>query len=139
MSEEFSPGVKIILERMRDFPEEFILRNEKRYHIHPEGGRPTWYELARHVTTEHETFTPAERDAVNRAWVGVKRAEFDATVMDLLAGKPEPEPENKKLLINRAQLDIMQKMTNTEFNKQYAASLATGLGLAVQKQKGNSI
>jgi hypothetical protein len=136
MSEEFSPGVKIVLERIRDFPDDFI--GHRTLSI----GHSSWANMAQQIMREQDTFTDKERKAVRDTLRDARRKEFDGEVMDLLAGKPEPEPqlvENKKMLISRAQLDIMQKMTNVEFNKAYTASLATGLGIAVQKQEGNSI
>ena len=137
MSEEFSPGVKIILERIRDFPDDFIdVRSGALY-----TSKSSWRNLVGEIMSDDETFTKEEKNAVRTALRTTRRAQFDARVLDLLAGKPEPEDFNeafgqaiqnslltgtgmaqhpKKLIINRAQMEIAKKLAESQFDQEYA-------------------
>lgn len=125
MNEEFSPGIKIILERIRDFPDDFIdVRSGALY-----TSKSSWRNLVGEIMNDDETFTKEEQKAVRDALRSVRRLQFDARVLDLLAGKPETEDFNdvygqaiqkslltgavqspKKLVISRAQMEIAKKL-----------------------------
>lgn len=128
MSEEFSPGVKIILDRIREFPENFIdARSGNLF-----GTRPSWANLVGEIMSDDETFTKEEQSAVRTALRTVRRAQFDARVLEMLAGKPEPEDfineafgpviqnslltgtgisrSPKNLIVSRAQMEIAKKL-----------------------------
>lgn len=126
MNEEFSPGVKIILERIRDFPDDFVdVRSGMLY-----TSKSSWRNLVGEIMNNDETFTKEEKDAVRVALRTVRRAQFDARVLDLLAGKPAEDfnevygqavqnalitgtgalQSQKKLAINRAQMEIAKKL-----------------------------
>ena len=127
MSEEFSPGIKIILDRIREFPEHFMnVRSGALYDT-----RPSWANFLGEIMGDNDTFTKEEKKAVRDALRTARRAQFDARVLDLLAGKPEPEDFNelygqaiqnslltgtgmaqhpKKLFINHAQMEIVKKL-----------------------------
>lgn len=137
MSEEFSPGVKIILDRIREFPEHFVnARSGVLYDT-----RPSWTNLIGEITGDSDTFTKEEKKAVRDALRTARRAQFDARVLEMLAGKPEPEEFNelygqaiqnslltgtgvaqhpKKLVINRAQMEIAKKLAESQFDREYA-------------------
>ena len=137
MSEEFSPGVKIILERIRDFPDDFVdVRSGALY-----SSKSSWRNLVGEIMSDDETFTKEEKNAVRTALRTTRRAQFDARVLDLLAGKPETEDFNelygqaiqnavltgtgvlqspKKLIINRAQMEIAKKLAESQFDQEYA-------------------
>lgn len=91
MSEEFSPGLKILLERIREFPEDFLeVRSGMLYN-----DAPSWGDLVNEVMREGDTFTREEQKAVRDALRYARRTRFDGAVMDLLVKKPkEPEPES---------------------------------------------
>lgn len=127
MSEEFSPGIKIILDRIREFPEHFMnARSGALYDT-----RPSWANLIGEIMGDNDTFTKEEKNAVRDALRTAHRAQFDARVLEMLAGKPEPEDFNelygqaiqnslltgtgmaqhpKKLIISRAQMEIAKKL-----------------------------
>ena len=137
MSEEFSPGVKIILERIRDFPDDFVdVRSGALY-----SSKSSWRNLVGELMGDDEAFTEEERKAVRDALKIARRAQFDARVLDLSAGKPESEDFNelygqaiqnavltgtgvlqspKKLVINRAQMEIAKKLAESQFDQEYA-------------------
>ena len=127
MNEEFSPGVKIILERIREFPEHFVnARSGALYDT-----RPSWANLIGEIMGDNDTFTKEEKKAVRDALRTAHRAQFDARVLGMLAGRSEPEDFNdayghaiqnslltgtgmsqspKKLVISRAQMEIAKKL-----------------------------
>ena len=128
MSEEFSPGVKIILERIREFPEHFVdARSGLLFDT-----KPSWTTLIGEIMGDSDTFTKEEKKAVREALRTVRRAQFDARVLEMLAKKPETVqdfdevygqaiksalatgagvlPHPKKLIINRAQMEIAKKL-----------------------------
>lgn len=127
MSEEFSTGVKIVLDRIRDFPDDFISHRTLMI------GRTSWADLAQQIMREQDTFTDKERKTVRDALRNARRKDFDGMVLDKLAEKPEPQPEKperKKIMINRAQMEIAKKLAGVEFDQAYANALATGIGIA---------
>lgn len=91
MSEEFSPGVKIILDRIREFPDDFV-GSKDAWH----GERLSWSNMAAHILREKDTFTDEERRAVRNALRDARRADFDASVAELLA-----QPPKKKVVIKK--------------------------------------
>lgn len=109
-NEQFSPGIKIILERIREFPEDFV--NARSGNLYTE--RLSWENLVGEVMREGDTFTKEEQKALRDALRGARRAQFDAKVLDLLAKKPK---------------DMME-----EWNEAYGAviqsGIATGTGMS---------
>lgn len=135
MSEEFSTGVKIVLDRIKEFPDDFI--GHRTLTI----GRASWPDMAQQIMREQDTFTNEERKAVRDALRNARRKEFDSMVLDKLAEKPEPQPEKperKKIMINRAQMEIARKLSGLEFDKAYAGAITTGLGIGQNQIKGGN-
>lgn len=89
-----SHGVKIILERLRDFPADFATSGPYlsvgRYHSN------TWVDMAAHIIDRKEVFTDEERKAVRDALRIAQRLQFDAAVMDLLAKPAKSVEENEE-------------------------------------------
>lgn len=81
-----SHGVKIILERLRDFPADFVKAGP--YDTVGQYHQVSWSDLATYITAQKETFTEEERKAVLDALRVARRLQFDAAVMDLLARPP---------------------------------------------------
>ena len=127
MSEEFSPGLKILLERIREFPEDFLeVRSGMLYN-----DVLSWGDLVNEVMREGDTFTREEQKAVRDALRYARRTRFDGAVMDLLAKKPK-EPVQyqeamrldssgnlgigiqtpKKMIISRSQLEMAKRIIN---------------------------
>ena len=92
MTEEFSPGVRIVLDRIRDFPQEFSPENREDFF----NTRKTWKTVADHIMREKDTFSEEERRAVRTALRNTRRAEFDATVLELLA-----QPQKKTVIVKK--------------------------------------
>ena len=132
MNEGFSTGVKIVLDRIRDFPDDFI------GHRGLIVGRTSWQDMAQQIMREKDTFTNEERKAVRDALRSARRNEFDSMVLDKLAEKPEPQPEKperKKIMINRAQVEVARRIIGDEFNKAYSDAIASGFGAARNQMK----
>lgn len=131
MSEEFSPGLKIMLERIREFPEDFLDTHSGMLY----SGKLSWESLVNEVMRENDTFTKEEQKAVRDALRGARRARFDGAVMELLAKKPEPTDFNEvygqaiqkavltgtgilgaqppqKMVISRSQLEMARGIIN---------------------------
>lgn len=126
MSEEFSPGVKIILDRIREFPEDFV--NAQSGMLYSD--RLSWENLVGEIMRDNNTFTKEEQKAVRDALRNARRARFDGAVMELLAKKPGEDfneiygqalqnavltgtgvlQSPKKLIISRAQMEIAKKL-----------------------------
>lgn len=125
MSEEFSTGVKIILDRIRDFPDDFI---------NAFSPNSRWGKLADHIIREKDTFTDEERRAVRAALRDARRADFDGKVIGTLA---EPtQQDRKKILISKSLMTAAEKIMKDEFDKAYAGAVTTGLGVAQIKPDG---
>ena len=99
MKEEMSHGVKIILERLRDFPADFVKAGP--YNTIGQYHETSWADLATYITGQKETFTEEERKAVHDAMRVARRLQFDAVVMDLLARPPEQFTDDSELEIQR--------------------------------------
>jgi hypothetical protein len=130
MSEEFSPGLKIMLERIREFPEDFLsMHNGMLF-----SDKLSWESLVNEVMRENDTFTKEEQKAVRDALRGARRARFDGAVVELLAKKPEEligyqeamrldssgylsvgTQTPKKMIFNRSQLEIAKRFANGTF------------------------
>lgn len=129
MSEEFSPGIKIIIDRIREFPDDFTDTRSAALYT----AKSSWHNLVGEIMSD-DAFTNQEKKAVKDALRIARRAQFDARVLDLLAGGPETvedfnklygqaiqgaiatgtgvvQPPNK-LLISRAQMEIARKLGN---------------------------
>lgn len=81
MTTEMSAGVRIILERIENYPQDFapnMLQTSS-----------SWASLASMVVREKETFSEEERRAVRDALRNGRRREFDARIMDKLNEQPE--------------------------------------------------
>lgn len=142
MSEEFSPGIKIILERIREFPEDFAYVHSGMLY----SDRLSWENLVGEIMREGDTFTKEEQKAVRDALRGARRARFDGAVMDMLAKKPDEDFNEaygaaikgtittgtgilqppKKMIINRAQMEIAEKLAKAQFDREYAKTKIEG-------------
>lgn len=122
MSEEFSPGVKIILDRIREFPDDFSSGKDAWY----SEDKASWPNMAAHIMREKDTFTDEERKAVRNALRDARRAEFDASVAELLA-----QPSKKKVVITRAggivgpiyMVNQAKKLLEMQFDQEYAKAI----------------
>jgi len=110
MKEEMSHGVKIILERLRDFPADFVKAGP--YNTVGQYHETSWADLATYITAQKETFTEEERKAVHDAMRVARRLQFDAAVMDLLARPPEQFTDDTELEIQ--QRHIRTKLANDQ-------------------------
>ena len=122
MTEEFSTGVKIILERIREFPDDFI---------NAESGALfdnslSWENLVGEMMRKDDTFTKEEQKAVRDALRDARRARFDGAVMELLA-----QPPKKKIRITRSggivgpanMIDQAKKLLEMQFDQEYAKAI----------------
>jgi hypothetical protein len=120
VNEEFSTGVKIILDRIKEFPDDFI---------NAFSPNSRWGKLADHIIREKDTFTDEERRAVRTALRDARRADFDGKVIGTLA---EPaQQDRKKILISKSLMTAAEKIMNDEFTKAY--------GLATPKAEGEQV
>ena len=99
MKEEMNHGVKIILERLRDFPADFVKAGP--YNTVGQYHETSWADLATYITAQKETFTEEERKAVHDAMRVARGLQVDAVVMDLLARPPEQFTDDTELEIQR--------------------------------------
>ena len=119
MSEEFSAGVKIILERIREFPDDFI--NAESGALFSD--HLSWENLVGEIMRNNNTFTKEEQKAVRDALRDMRRARFDGAVMELLA-----QPAKKKIAITRASSLLVpssmanqaKKLLEAQFDQEYA-------------------
>ena len=81
-------GVEILLQRMKDNPEDF--------YYHPNKGMSRWHRLVDHAIAD-EVVTQEEKDALDAGMKEVRRQSFTETVMKELAGEGEPSDEEKSL------------------------------------------
>jgi len=122
MTEEFSPGVKIILDRIREFPDDFSSGKDAWY----SEDKASWPNMAAHIMREKDTFTDEERKAVRNALGDARRADIDASVAELLA-----EPPKKKVVITRANslltsanmVNQAKKLLEMQFDQEYAKAI----------------
>lgn len=80
-------GVEILLQRMKDNPEDF--------YYHPNKGMSRWHRLVDYAIAD-EVVTQEEKDALDAGMKEVRRQKFTETVMKELAGEGE-ESEAEKL------------------------------------------
>lgn len=106
--DEMSTGVKIILDRIKEFPDDFI----NAFNTHNR-----WVKLADQVLRDKDTFTDEERRAVRTALRDARRAEFDGAVIGTLA--EPPQQDRKKLVINKSLMHVARKIMDAEFDKAY--------------------
>ena len=84
MTTEMSAGVRIILERIENYPQDFapsMLQTSS-----------SWASLASMVVREKDTFSEEERKAVRDALRDGRRREFDAKILDKLNEPPKRAP-----------------------------------------------
>ena len=79
-------GVEILLQRMKDNPEDF--------YYHPNKGMSRWHRLVDHAIAD-EVVTQEEKDALDAGMKEVRRQSFTELVMKELAGEGEPSDEKK--------------------------------------------
>jgi hypothetical protein len=88
MSEEFSAGVNILLQRMETHPEEFYVQDKDRIHVSRD---PKWHyvmnsvmqvKFKESVRGEAIYLTDAEVDALYAGYSKIRRKAFDDYVMD---------------------------------------------------------
>jgi len=96
MSEEFSAGVNILLQRMETHPEEFFVQDKDRVNVSRD---PKWHYIMNSVmqvkfkeNTRGEAIylTDAEVDALYVGYTKIRRKAFDDYVMDTVLN-PEPK------------------------------------------------
>lgn len=113
-------GLKILSERVKTNPEEFLNRDEK------------WWEAMRYLEEEAFPWTDEEREVIkkvhediNEARTKAIRDKFTSVVMNTLMGEvplaPEPAPKQKKMKISSTQLNLANKLGLTA--PQYATEL----------------
>ena len=85
-------GVEILLQRMKDCPEDF------EYNI-TKNGMSRWLRLVDHAIGD-ELLTLEEHEAIKAGMKEVKRNKFTEMVMKELAGEGEPSDEGKSLTSN---------------------------------------
>lgn len=109
MTTEMSAGVRIILERIENFPHDFTPRTLD--------NSTSWASLANMVVREKETFSEEERKAVRDALRNGRRREFDARIMDKLNEQPKKGVANG---ITRDQINqAIEKSLAEQFNLAY--------------------
>ena len=79
-------GVEILLQRMKDNPEDF--------YNNPREGMTRWSRLVNYAIAD-EVVTQEEKDALDAGMKEVRRQKFTETVMKELAGEGEPSDEGK--------------------------------------------
>ena len=79
-------GVEILLQRMKDNPEDF--------YYHPNKGMSRWHRLVDRAIAD-EVVTQEEKDALDAGMKEVRRQSFTELVMKELAGEGEPSDEGK--------------------------------------------
>ena len=122
MTTEMSAGVRIILERIENFPGDFTpntLNNST-----------SWASLANMVVREKDTFSEEERKAVRDALRNGRRREFDAKIMDKLNEKPRVKMSSGPLTVNKLQSQVMNDLV-----KQFEIAY----GSAPIKKEGGSV
>jgi hypothetical protein len=96
MSEEFSAGVNILLQRMETHPEEFFVQDKDRVNVSRD---PKWHYIMNSVMQvkfkegargEAIYLTDAEVDALYAGYTKIRRKAFDDYVMDTVLN-PEPK------------------------------------------------
>ena len=109
MTTEMSAGVRIILERIENYPQDFapnMLQTSS-----------SWASLASMIVREKDTFSEEERKAVRDALRNGRRREFDARIMDKLNEPPEKGVANG---ITRDQINqAIEKSLAEQFNLAY--------------------
>lgn len=146
--EEFSPGIKIMIERIREFPEDF----EDALPGNLYADRLSWENLVGEVMRDNDTFTKEEQKAVRDALRGARRARFDGAVMELLAKKPEDTVEKwrdfntqyaaalkgvittgiemsegpKNMIINRTQMEVAKRIAEAKYDQELAKAKMKG-------------
>ena len=109
MTTEMSAGVRIILERIENFPGDFTpntLNNST-----------SWASLANMVVREKDTFSEEERKAVRDALRNSRRREFDARIMDKLNEQPERALKGG---MTKAQMNqVINETLSKQFNLAY--------------------
>ena len=125
MSEEFSAGVNILLQRMETHPEEFFVKDTERVNI---GRDPKWHTVLTSVMQvkfiesargEASYLTDAEVDALWEGYRKIRRKAFDDYVMDTVLNPEQKlsstEPQalqaqygQQKLRVGTANNDIQQ-------------------------------
>ena len=87
-------GVEILLQRMKDNPEDF-------YYTGVGSGMSRWRRLLDHALSD-EILTDEERDAINMALRETRRERFTELVMKELAGEGEASDEGKTRMYTTA-------------------------------------
>lgn len=113
MTEKCSPGIRIILERIREFPEEFVDALATRTY----GSEPSWVNFVGEIMRDDEAFSPDERIAVRQALARARRTVFEGAVLEMLANPPKKQalyPTSmtataKNLTLNAAQMQIARR------------------------------
>ena len=109
MTTEMSAGVRIILERIENYPQDFapnMLQTSS-----------SWASLASMVVREKDTFSEEERKAVRDALRNGRRREFDARIMDKL--NEQPERALKGGMTSAQITQAIQKTLSEQFNLAY--------------------
>jgi len=108
MSEEFSAGVNILLQRMETHPEEFFVKDTERVNVSRD---PKWHILMNSVLQvkfkenargEAIYLTDAEVDALYAGYTKIRRKAFDDYVMDTVLN-PEPKLSSSEDMISKMQ------------------------------------
>lgn len=111
MTEKYSPGIRVILERIREFPEEFADALANRTY----GSEPSWVNLVGEIMRDDEAFSPDERSAVRQALARARRTVFEGAVLEMLANPPKTRtlyPTSmtaKNLTLTAAQMQIARR------------------------------
>jgi hypothetical protein len=112
---EVNEGVQIILNRMESNPEEFF----------GEGGKWNWM----FKETLREVMSEQEKAALHAGLVKVRRLEITAKAVATVMPKDEeeeenkgyaytaaiPKPEGKKMVINRAQAEMIKRLAGENY------------------------
>jgi hypothetical protein len=111
MSEEFSAGVNILLQRMETHPEEFFIKDQDRTNLIRD---PKWHSVMASVMQAKfkesvrgaaSYLTDAEVDALYAKYTKIRRKAFDDYVMDTVLN---PEPKLSSEADARAKMQQLQ-------------------------------
>ena len=111
MTTEMSAGVRIILERIENYPQDFapdMLQTSS-----------SWASLASIVVREKDTFSEEERKAVRDALRNGRRREFDARIMDKLNEQPRVKTVGGGAMTKAQMTQAIEKSLAEQFNLVY--------------------
>lgn len=141
MSEEFSAGVNILLQRMETHPEEFYVGNELE-RDRPLRPSPKWQNLMNSVMQvrfkesargEAIYLTDAEVDALHAGYTKIRRKAFDDYVMETVLNPEQKlsldEPSMAQIRKQYAQQSLRVGTANNNINDAQQYSGYTGIGL----------